>query len=59
MIRLVRWFWRGLRARADRSDTAWCAVDQDDEDAWLQVSAARTPHERLEAGKAAHRRGLR
>jgi hypothetical protein len=57
---LFRWFWRGLRARADRVDAAWLAVDQDDEDAWLQVSAAgMTPHERLAAGKAAHRRGLR
>ncbi len=61
MIGLVRWFWRGLRARADRSDVAWCArpVDQDDEDAWLRVSTARTPHERLAAGQAAHRRSLR
>ena len=61
MIRLVRWFWRGLRARADRSDTEWCArpVDQDDEDAWLRVSAGMTPHERLAAGKANHLRGLR
>lgn len=59
MIRLFRWFWRGLRARADRADAAWCAVDQDDEDAWLRVSTARTPHERLAAGKANHRGGLR
>jgi hypothetical protein len=59
MIRLFRWFWRGLRARADRVDAAWLAVDQDDEDAWLRVSTARTPHERLAAGKANHRGGLR
>lgn len=58
-MNLWRWFWRGLRARADRSDTAWLAVDQDDEDAWLRVSAGMSPHERLAAGKAAHRRGLR
>lgn len=59
MIRLLCWFWRGLRARADAADAAWCAVDQDDEDAWLRVSAGMTPHERLAAGKARHLRGLR
>ncbi len=61
MIRLLRWFWRGLRARADAADAAWCArpVDQDDEDAWLRMSAGLTPHERLAAGQAAHRRSLR
>ena len=60
-MNLFRWFWRGLRARADRADAAWLAVDQDDEDAWLHLSAAHltSPQARLEAAKAAHRRALR
>lgn len=66
MIRLLCSFWRGLRARADEADAAWLAkpVDQDDEDAWLRLAAkwshpSSTPHDRLAAGKARHRRGLR
>lgn len=68
-MNVLRWFWRGLRARADRADAAWCArpVDQDDEDAWLRMAARFShpagrdldPVDRLEASKAAHRRGLR
>lgn len=59
-MRWLRWFWRGVRSRADAADVAWLAVDQDDEDAWLRCSIVRpSPIERLEAGKAAHRRSLR
>lgn len=52
IARLVAWFWRGFRPQPQ--------VDQEDEDAWLRCSLVRlSPHERLAAGKAQHRRGLR
>ena len=52
IARLVAWFWRGFRPQPQ--------VDQEDEDAWLRMAARQlTPHERLEAGMTAHRRGLR
>ena len=55
IARLVAWFWRGLRTPASAE-----VVDQEDEDAWLRMAARQlTPHERLEAGMTAHRRGLR
>ena len=52
--RLAAWFCRGVRTPAPAE-----AVDQEDEDAWLRMAATLTPHERLAAGKAQHRRGLR
>ena len=54
IARLVAWFCRGVRAPAPAE-----TVDQEDEEAWLRVAAALTPHKRLAAGKAQHRRGLR
>ena len=56
IARLAAWFWRGLRTPPASAEV----VDQEDEDAWLRCSLVRlSPHERLAAGKAQHRRGLR
>lgn len=55
IARLAAWFCRGFRTPPPAE-----VVDQEDEDAWLRCSIVRlSPQERLEAGKAQHRRGLR